>query len=168
MRSPAPAPRSRPVPRPPRGSGKAALVPSDHPYLAYAREVLRLEARAIDSLGPRFGAGFVRAIELVLGCAGHVVVTGIGKPGFLAQKLSATLASTGTPSLYLHPAEAAHGDLGRVTSADVLLALSNSGKTEELLRLLPALQRIGASHHQIVDGHLASAGGVPSGIGGRD
>ncbi|MFN7135804.1 MAG: SIS domain-containing protein [Myxococcales bacterium] len=105
--------------------------------------MLSIEAQAIASLAPRLGPGFVKAIDLVLGCRGRVVVTAIGKPGFLAQKLSATLASTGTPSLYLHPAEAVHGDLGRVTRDDVLLALSNSGTTEELLRILPPLKKIG-------------------------
>ncbi|MBI5547623.1 MAG: KpsF/GutQ family sugar-phosphate isomerase [Deltaproteobacteria bacterium] len=153
MRSPVPASRLRAAARPPRSSSaKTAtrhtsggpLVASDHPHLVYGRRVLELEARAIESLAPRLGAGFVRTIDLVLECPGHVVVTGIGKPGFLAQKLSATLASTGTPSLYLHPAEAVHGDLGRVTEADVILALSNSGNTEDLLRLLPPLKRIGA------------------------
>jgi arabinose-5-phosphate isomerase len=80
----------------------------------------------------------------VLGCKGRVVITGMGKPGFVAQKISATLASTGTPSLYVHPAEAAHGDLGRIAKDDVVVALSNSGETEEILRLLPALKKIGA------------------------
>lgn len=143
MRAKSPASRSA---RPGRSAGRSspALVPTDHPTLAYGRRVLALEARAIDSLQPRLGAGFVRAVDLVLSCKGHVVVTGIGKPGFIAQKVSAILASTGTPSLYLHPAEAVHGDLGRVTEDDVVLALSNSGRTEELVRLLPIFKRIGA------------------------
>lgn len=81
---------------------------------------------------------------MLLSCTGHVVVTGIGKPGFIAQKLSSVLASTGIPSLYLHPAEAMHGDLGRVTADDAVIALSNSGSTEELVRILPALRRVGA------------------------
>ena len=145
MRVKASAPRSRSA-RPGRARAlpAPALVPSDHRHLAYGRRVLELEARAIDSLQPRLGAGFVRAVDLLIACTGHVVVTGIGKPGFIAQKVSAVLASTGTPSLYLHPAEAAHGDLGRVTLDDVILALSNSGQTEELVRLLPSLKRIGA------------------------
>lgn len=113
-------------------------------HLTYARSVLEAEASAILSLRERLGQGFVDALELMLTCPGHVVVTGIGKPGFIAQKLSATLASTGIPSIYLHPAEAGHGDLGRVSPGDVVLALSNSGATEELLRLIPALRRIGA------------------------
>lgn len=81
---------------------------------------------------------------MVLACPGRVVVTGMGKPGFIAQKISATFASTGTPSLYLHPAEALHGDLGRLVPGDLVLALSNSGETDELLRLLPAIRRLGA------------------------
>jgi arabinose-5-phosphate isomerase len=81
---------------------------------------------------------------MVLACTGRVVVTGMGKPGFIAQKLSATFASTGTPSLYLHPAEALHGDLGRLVPGDLVLALSNSGETDELVRLLPSIRRLGA------------------------
>lgn len=112
--------------------------------LEYARSVLTAEGDAILGLRERLGPPFLRALKLMLACRGHVVVTGMGKPGFIAQKLSATLASTGVPSLYLHPADAVHGDLGRVSKGDVVLALSNSGATEELLRLLPALRRIGA------------------------
>ncbi len=110
--------------------------------LEYGRMVLATEAKAIGGL--ELEASFAQAVEWILSCKGRVVVTGMGKPGFVAQKLSATLASTGTPSLYIHPAEAAHGDLGRVSRDDVLLALSNSGETEEILRLLPAVRRIGA------------------------
>ena len=112
--------------------------------LEYARTVLQTEASAILSVRERLGPSFIRAIELILACPGQVIVTGIGKPGFIAQKLSAILASTGTPSIFLHPAEAAHGDLGRVTRGDVVLALSNSGSTEEILRIIPALRRVGA------------------------
>ncbi len=108
----------------------------------YGGTVIRAEAAALGCLV--LDATFATAVEWILGCRGRVVVTGMGKPGFVAQKISATLASTGTPSHYLHPAEAAHGDLGRVAREDVVLALSNSGETEEILRLLPALKRIGA------------------------
>ena len=111
--------------------------------LAYARQVLAQEARAIDSLGERLGHDFLLALEALHTTKGRVVCTGIGKPGFIAQKLSATLASTGIPSLYLHPAEAAHGDLGRVAKGDVVVALSNSGSTEEVVRLLVPLKRLG-------------------------
>ena len=110
----------------------------------YAREVIRAEAEAIARLPARLNGGFARAVEMVLACPGRVVVTGMGKPGFIAQKISATFASTGTPSLYLHPAEALHGDLGRLVPGDLVLALSNSGETDELLRLLPAVRRLGA------------------------
>ena len=109
-----------------------------------AREVLAAEAAAIEQLKGRLDSRFAAVVEALVGCRGHVVVMGIGKPGFIAQNLSAILASTGIPSLYLHPAEAAHGDLGRVTHRDVVLALSNSGATEEILRLVPPLKRIGA------------------------
>jgi arabinose-5-phosphate isomerase len=112
--------------------------------LDYARTVLDAEARAILGLKELLEEAFISAVDLLMACPGHVVVTGIGKSSFIAQKLSATLASTGIPSLFLHPAEAVHGDLGRVSRGDVVLALSNSGTTEELVRLLPALKRIGA------------------------
>lgn len=110
--------------------------------IEYGRTVLAAEAGAIGRL--LVDEGFATCVEWILACRGRVVVTGIGKPGFIAQKISATLASTGTPSWYVHPAEAAHGDLGRVTRDDVVLALSNSGETEEILRLLPAIKKIGA------------------------
>ena len=112
--------------------------------LARAREVLHIEAEAIRALMPRINGDFARAAELVRRCEGRVVVTGMGKAGIIGQKLSATLASTGTPSLWLHAAEAIHGDLGRVTAHDVVIALSNSGETEELTRLLPTIRKIGA------------------------
>jgi arabinose-5-phosphate isomerase len=110
----------------------------------YAREVIRAEADAVAQLGGRLNGAFARAVEMVLSCPGRVVVTGMGKPGFIAQKISATFASTGTPSLYLHPAEALHGDLGRLVPGDLVLALSNSGETDEILRLLPSIRRLGA------------------------
>src|SRR3954468_19789477 len=108
----------------------------------YAREVIRAEADAVLQVAGRIHGSFSRAVEMVLACAGRVVVTGMGKPGFIAQKLSATFSSTGTPSLYLHPAEALHGDLGRLAPGDGVLALSNSGETDEIVRLLPALKRM--------------------------
>ena len=108
-----------------------------------ARRVLEIEARAILDLVPRVGEEFDRAVEILLACAGRVVVTGMGKSGIIGQKLSATLASTGTPSIDLHPAEAIHGDLGRVVKGDVVVALSSSGDTEEILALVPSLKRLG-------------------------
>jgi arabinose-5-phosphate isomerase len=125
----------RPAKRSGRGGGSAELI-------AYGQEILSAEARAIGLV--KLSAPFARAVEWILGCTGRVVVTGMGKPGFVAQKISATLASTGTPSLFVHPAEAAHGDLGRIARDDVVFALSNSGETEELTRLLPGLRKIGA------------------------
>ena len=108
-----------------------------------AREVLRIEAQAISRLIPRIGRSFEQAAALIAGCKGRIVVTGMGKAGIIGQKLSATLSSTGTPSHWVHPAEAIHGDLGRITRQDVLITLSNSGETEELTRLLPVIKRIG-------------------------
>jgi len=109
-----------------------------------ARRVLEIEAEAIRELIPRLDESFDRAVETLLGCAGRVVATGMGKSGIIAQKISATLASTGTPSLFLHPAEAIHGDLGRIVKGDVLLAVSRSGGTEEILALVPWLKRLGS------------------------
>ena len=111
--------------------------------IARAKEVLRIEANEIRRLIPRIGSAFARAVELLVRCKGRVVVTGMGKAGIIGQKLSATLASTGTPSHWVHPAEAVHGDLGRVMKDDVVVALSNSGETEELARLTPVIKRIG-------------------------
>jgi len=108
------------------------------------RRVVEAEAAAVGGLTDRIDESFARAAQLILACRGRVVVSGLGKSGFVAQKLSATFASTGTPSLYLHPAEALHGDLGRVAAGDVVLSLSNSGRTDELIQLLPALKEIGA------------------------
>jgi len=107
-----------------------------------ARKVLEIEAEAIRELMPRLDASFDRALELLLATSGRVVVTGMGKSGIIAQKISATLASSGTPSLYLHPADATHGDLGRIVKGDTLVAVSNSGDTAELLGLLPWLKRL--------------------------
>ena len=109
-----------------------------------AKKVLRVEAQAIRELIPRIGPGFERSLDLLERCAGRVVVTGMGKPGFIARKISATFASTGTPSHFLHPAEATHGDLGMVTKQDVVIAISNSGETEEITRLLSTIKKIGA------------------------
>jgi len=107
-----------------------------------ARKVLEIEAQAIRDLLPRIDGSFDRAIEALLACTGHVVVTGMGKSGIIGQKISATLASTGTPSLVLHPADAIHGDLGRIVKGDLVLAISSSGHTEEILALLPTLKRL--------------------------
>jgi arabinose-5-phosphate isomerase len=118
-----------------------------HVDLAYARTVIRCEAQAVASLESRIGEAFTVAGDLILGLtdekSGRVVVAGMGKAGVMGQKIAATFASTGTPALFMHPAEAVHGDLGMVTKQDVVIAVSNSGETEELLRLLPTLKQIG-------------------------
>jgi arabinose-5-phosphate isomerase len=113
--------------------------------IAYGREVLRLEAEALAALGPLLDERFHEAVEMVLACEGYTIVTGMGKSGLIGQKISATLASTGTPSFFLHPAEAIHGDLGRVGARDLVLALSNSGMANEIRTLIPSLKRLGAA-----------------------
>ena len=105
---------------------------------------LRIEAVALAGLITRLDEEFIKAVDIVLGCVGKVAVTGMGKSGLIGQKISATLASTGTPSYFLHPAEGVHGDLGMVTKDDVVVALSYSGETDEVVRILPVFARLGA------------------------
>lgn len=112
--------------------------------IAQAKAVLEMEAAAIQALIPRIGEAFAAAVTMILEGQGRVVVTGMGKSGLIGKKIAATLASTGTPSFFLHPAEGIHGDLGMVTSEDIILALSNSGETPEIVSILPSLRRIGA------------------------
>ncbi|MCX5716408.1 MAG: KpsF/GutQ family sugar-phosphate isomerase [Candidatus Omnitrophica bacterium] len=109
-----------------------------------AKGVLTIERDAINSLIGRIDAGFKRTVEAIYKTKGRVVVTGMGKPGFIAQKITATLSSLGTPSLYLHAADALHGDIGKVTKDDIIIVLSNSGETEEVVKLLPIIKKIGA------------------------
>ena len=111
--------------------------------LTLAERVLRLEAEGILALTRRLDERFVRAVELMHGCAGRVIVTGVGKSGIMGLKIAATLASTGTPAHFLHAAEGVHGDIGMVARADVVVALSNSGETDEILTLVPVLKRLG-------------------------
>jgi arabinose-5-phosphate isomerase len=125
-----------------QGARAPEPTPEDEALLASARRALAIEARAIEGLAPRLGPAFAHACRICLACHGRVVVTGMGKSGHVAGKIAATLASTGTPAFFLHPAEAGHGDLGMITRADVLLALSNSGETPELVLLLPHLKRL--------------------------
>ena len=113
------------------------------PILKTAREILKIEARAIQGLTRQIGKNFEKAVDLMARCEGRVVVTGMGKPGFIARKIAATLASTGTPSFFLHPAEAVHGDLGMVTAADIMIAISQSGETEEIVKLVSTVKKIG-------------------------
>jgi arabinose-5-phosphate isomerase len=115
------------------------------PVRETARRVLHIEARAIAALAARLDGDFDRAADLLLRCSGRVVVTGMGKSGIVAQKIAATLSSTGTPSFFMHPAEALHGDLGMLVRGDVVIALSNSGETEEIVRLLELIRRLGAT-----------------------
>lgn len=109
-----------------------------------ASQVLTIEAQAIAQLTTRIDNHFVRACELMLHCQGRIVVLGIGKSGHIGGKIAATLASTGTPAFFVHPAEASHGDMGMITAQDVVVALSNSGETDEILTLLPLIKRLGA------------------------
>ncbi len=113
--------------------------------LQLARDVLDTEAEAVRQLAPRLGERFVAACRLLLACRGRVVVLGMGKSGHIGGKIAATLASTGTPAFFVHPGEAGHGDLGMITAQDVVLALSNSGETSEILLILPMIRRLGVS-----------------------
>ena len=113
--------------------------------LAMADRVLRLEAESIAALRDRLDDRFVEAVGLLRCCRGRVIVTGMGKSGLIGRKIAATLASTGTPAYFLHPAEGVHGDIGMMAREDVVLALSNSGETDEVLAVLPAIKRLGAS-----------------------
>lgn len=131
--------------------------------LERAKEVLAIEAEAVAALGTRLDESFSRAVDLIVKCRGRVVVTGMGKSGAVAHKIAGTLASTGSPALFLHPAEGVHGDLGMVTSQDVVIALSNSGETDELSAILPVLKRIGTKMIAMVgrtDSTLAEASDV--------
>jgi arabinose-5-phosphate isomerase len=117
---------------------------ADHPSLVEARRVLEVEAAAIVGLIDHLDGTFIDVVELISNSAGRVVTMGVGKSGIICKKVSATLASTGTPSFFLHPTEAIHGDLGMLVRGDVVLAISNSGETEELVRMIPHIKRIGA------------------------
>lgn len=111
--------------------------------IASAQRTIRLEIEAVQELLPRINADFVKACELILSCKGRVVVVGMGKSGHIGNKIAATLASTGTTAFFVHPAEASHGDMGMITKDDIVLALSNSGTTAEIVTLLPLIKRLG-------------------------
>ena len=132
--------------RPQTRSRRRRRLPSIHRALALARSVLATEAKAITALSARLGEPFIAAVEMILNCRGRIVVSGIGKSGHSGRKLAATLASTGTPAFFVHPADASHGDLGMITPDDVVLMLSNSGETDELVALTPHLKRGRAPH----------------------
>jgi arabinose-5-phosphate isomerase len=125
------------------GTAREAKVHARPSSLELARQVLSIESAAITALIPRLGDSFLAATELVLNCKGRVVVSGIGKSGHIARKIASTMASTGTPAFFVHPAEASHGDIGMITRDDVMIALSNSGESGELLTIIPALKRQG-------------------------
>jgi len=113
--------------------------------LALAKDILQLESSEIEALAQRLDHRFSEAVSLILQCKGRVVVTGMGKSGHIGGKIASTLASTGTPAFFMHPAEASHGDLGMITAGDVVIALSNSGESDEVLAIVPPLKRLGAS-----------------------
>lgn len=121
--------------------------------LAEAKRVIMVEAQAVAALAERLDASFQQSVELILASKGRVVVTGMGKSGLIGQKIASTMASTGTPAFFLHPAEGIHGDLGMIMTGDVVIAISNSGETDELLRILPSIKRLGA--------HLIAMSGNP-------
>jgi arabinose-5-phosphate isomerase len=121
----------------------AATETTVHPAIAEAKRVLEVEAAAILGLIEHLDHSFVDAVELIATCSGRVVTMGVGKSGIICKKISATLASTGTPSFFMHPTEAFHGDLGMLVRGDIVLAISNSGETEELVKVLPSIKRIG-------------------------
>lgn len=138
------------------------MSPADS-LIASAQRTIRLEQEAIDHLLARIDGSFVKACELILGCTGRVVVVGMGKSGHIGRKIAATLASTGTPAFFVHPAEASHGDMGMITASDVVLALSNSGTTNEIVTLLPLIKRLGITLISMTgnpDSTLASAAQV--------
>ena len=111
--------------------------------LESARKVIRVEAEAVATLAARLDENFAKAVMIILECSGRVVVTGMGKSGLICQKMVATMASTGTPAIFLHPAEGVHGDLGMLMKGDLVIAVSNSGETEEITRILPIIKRLG-------------------------
>lgn len=112
---------------------------------AHAREILSIEARTIRNLIPQIGKNFEKAVNVMAACQGRVIITGMGKPGFIGRKIAATLASTGTPSFFVHPAEAVHGDLGMITEKDVIIALSQSGETDEIVRMISTVKKFGVT-----------------------
>ncbi len=114
------------------------------PFISAALNAINIELKAVEALTDRIDDSFVQACEVIMACKGRVVVTGMGKSGHIGHKIAATLASTGTPSFFVHPGEASHGDLGMITSQDVVLAISNSGNTGEVLTILPLIKRMGA------------------------
>lgn len=131
--------------------------------LKIAKKVFKIESDAIKSLSERLGADFEKAVDIILKTSGKVVVTGIGKSGIICKKIASTFASTGTPAFFLHPAEGIHGDLGMLTKGDVVIAISNSGETEEMVKIIPVIKRLGIKMISMTgnkDSTLAKAGDV--------
>ncbi len=122
--------------------------------IAEAQRVIRVEADALNAMADRIDSSVERAVELILTSPGRVIVSGMGKSGLVGQKIASTMASTGTPAFFLHPAEGIHGDLGMIMTGDVVIAISNSGETDEILRILPSIKRLGA--------HLVAMSGNPA------
>ena len=131
-------------------------VTAKQPTLSLARDVLLLEASEINALANRLDQHFSDAVALILQCKGRVVVSGMGKSGHIGGKIASTLASTGTPAFFMHPAEASHGDLGMITAGDIVIALSNSGESDELLAIITPLKRLGASIIAITGNNASS------------
>ena len=131
------------VARPSDAANTDRNVPDDARLVAAGRRAIAVEAQALNTLEGRIGAAFASACRLCLACVGRVVVSGMGKSGHIGSKIASTFASTGTPAFFLHPAEASHGDIGMITRDDLVLALSNSGETPEILTLLPHIARLG-------------------------
>ena len=119
------------------------MTNNDEQFIAIGKRTISMELEAVQKLLDRVNSSFARACEVMLACSGRIIVVGMGKSGHIARKIAATLASTGTPSFFVHPGEASHGDMGMITSEDVVLALSNSGETSEVVTLLPLLKRMG-------------------------
>jgi arabinose-5-phosphate isomerase len=136
-------------------NGARSAGPKGRTSLDVGRRVLDIEARAVQALIQRLDGGFSDAVDLLYHCKGKVVISGMGKSGLIGQKIAATMASTGTPSFFLHPAEGLHGDLGMLARKDVLIAISNSGETQEILQLLPFMERMGIPVLSIV-GRMSS------------
>jgi len=131
-------------------------IPPSPKALELARQVLHIEADAVRLLADRIDGDFLRALRLILNCHGRVIVSGMGKSGHVGRKIASTLASTGTPAYFVHPAEASHGDLGMITRDDVLIAISNSGESAELLTIVPIVKRQGAKLISMTGNALSS------------
>jgi len=118
-------------------------MPKKHDFIGFAHAVIQAELEAIDALSSRLNSEFINSCNAILACKGRVIISGMGKSGHISNKIAATLASTGTPAFFVHPGEALHGDLGMITSEDIVIAISNSGTTEEILTLTSIVKRWG-------------------------